>query len=418
MNLVDRAKNIVLAPAAEWHVIEPEVTTVKELYLSYVLILAAISPVASFIGTTVFGIRAGFGLVIHTSLLAGLVGLVFSYVFALALVYVFSLVVDFLAPNFGGLKNPMQAFKFAAYSLTPAWLAGILNIVPLLGILAILAALYGIYVFFLGAPVMMKVPREKASAYTAVVIVIMIVISIVIGAVVGSITAALSYSGAGMLSSNSRSTDSELRATALAAQIAAASNQIQANANPSGSNNATTTTTVNTADAAAAGNAIAAMAAAVNNGAQIEPVDKDILKGMLPEAVDGLPRTSLEASRSGIATMQVALADGNYGDGQAKHMDLKVTDMGGAKMLGLAAAWALVDVDQSSDHGYEKTGKVNGRPTHEKFDKNGPSGEYAVLIGDRFLVEADGNVDMSVLKDGVAAIDAGKLEAMKNQGVH
>ena len=417
MNLVDRAKNIILAPAAEWNVIEPEVTPVKDLYLSYIVILAAISPVATFIGTTVFGIHAGFGMVIRQSFLAGLVILIVSYAFSLAMVFVFSLVIDFLAPKFGGLKNPSQAFKFAAYSLTPVWIAGILNIIPLLGVLGLLAGLYGIYVFFLGAPVMMKVARDKAAAYTAVVIVVMIVIGLVIGAIWGAIT----YSTGGLLASGSTrtATANDMRAEILAAQIAAAANQAQVNATANGNATTTTTTTVAPANqAAVAGNAIAAMAAVAGNGAQIEPVDKEILKGMLPDTVAGMPRTSMEASRSGIANMQVALADANYGDGQTKHMDLKVTDMGGAKMLGLAAAWAMVDVDQSSDHGYEKTGKVNGRPTHEKFDKNGPNGEYAVLIGDRFVVEADGNVDMSVLKDGVAAIDVNKLEAMKNQGVH
>jgi hypothetical protein len=66
----------------------------------------------------------------------------------------------------------------------------------------------------------------------------------------------------------------------------------------------------------------------------------------------------------------------------------------------------------------EKTGKVNGRLTHERFDKDGSDGEYSVLVGERFLVEARGrNVDMAALKNAFDAIAPAQLEAMKDEGV-
>ncbi|MDA8110735.1 MAG: hypothetical protein M0015_19255 [Betaproteobacteria bacterium] len=50
MNLVDRAKNILLQPKAEWPVIEREQTDAKALYQNYILILALIPAVAGLIG--------------------------------------------------------------------------------------------------------------------------------------------------------------------------------------------------------------------------------------------------------------------------------------------------------------------------------------------------------------------------------
>ena len=58
-------------------------------------------------------------------------------------------------------------------------------ILPMLGFIALLAALYGLYLLYLGLPMLMKAPQEKAIGYTAVVVVVAIVVMMVIGAVSG-----------------------------------------------------------------------------------------------------------------------------------------------------------------------------------------------------------------------------------------
>ena len=414
MNLVDRAKNILLTPATEWIVIEPEITTPKDLYLGYIMILSAIGPVASFLSRTMFHFFFG-------GLFFGLMILIVSYIFGLIGVFLMALICDFLAPKFGGVSNRMQALKLMTYSLTAIWVAGIFDLLPVVGgLLVLLAGLYGLYLFFLGATPMMKVPADKAAGYTAVVV----VVAFVIGLVLSGFFFMFGGIGTGMMMSGmaDHSLERQERANAAAAQIAAiaatAAVNASANANANSNSAPAPVNSATGAQSAAAVSAIAALAGA-GQGQTVEPVDKDVLKAMLPDSVASLPRTGTEATKGGMATMQISEADGDYGDNQSKHVKLKVLDTGGAKMFGLAAAWAAVEVDRSTDTGYEKTGKVAGRPTHEKFDKNSQSGEYAVLIGDRFLVEADGtNVDMAALKDGVAAVDPAKLEAMKDLGVH
>ena len=56
MNLVERVKGILLSPNQEWQTISGETTTVAELYKSYIIILAAIGPVASIIGMSIVGV--------------------------------------------------------------------------------------------------------------------------------------------------------------------------------------------------------------------------------------------------------------------------------------------------------------------------------------------------------------------------
>ena len=107
-----------------------------------------------------------------------------SFVLALVGVYVIALLIDALAPSFGAVKDRNQAFKVAAYSMTPHWLAGILGVFPgLLSLLGLLISLYSIYLLYLGIQALMRPPQEKAIAYTAVVLVLAVVISLVIGAI-------------------------------------------------------------------------------------------------------------------------------------------------------------------------------------------------------------------------------------------
>jgi hypothetical protein len=187
MNIVDRVKNIILTPKSEWLVIASEATSVRELYLSYVLPLAAISPVARFIGICLFGFSFLFAGSFGMPIVWALSGAIAHYVLALVGVFIVGLIIDALAPTFGGEKNQLQALKVAIYASTPSWVAGVFYLLPSLGILAGLAGLYGIYVLYLGLPVLMKAPQDKAVPYTAVVIVCAIVVFVIIGVIVSMV---------------------------------------------------------------------------------------------------------------------------------------------------------------------------------------------------------------------------------------
>ncbi len=184
MTIVDRAKNIVLTPRTEWAVIDTEPTTINDIYKNYVIPLSLIPVIAGFIGTSIIGISVpGLG-VVRTSFFAGLISAILQFGFSLALVYVLALIIDALASTFGGQKNTLAAFKVAAYSMTPSWLAGVFAIIPSISSLSVLG-LYGIYVLYLGLPRLMRTPENRALGYTAVVVIAAIVLSIVLAAVLG-----------------------------------------------------------------------------------------------------------------------------------------------------------------------------------------------------------------------------------------
>ena len=73
---------------------------------------------------------------------------------------------------------------------------------------------------------------------------------------------------------------------------------------------------------------------------------------------------------------------------------------------------------RKTDQGSERTQKVDGRLVHERVSKTGGSNEYGIVLGDRFLVTAEGRgVDLATLKSAVSGLDLRKLESMKDMGV-
>ena len=88
MDIVERAKAIVLRPAAEWRAIETESGDTGYLFTNYVAILAAIPPVAAFIRRVIIGAPGpGFGRHAHFGFFSSLFGAVIHYLAAFVVVY-------------------------------------------------------------------------------------------------------------------------------------------------------------------------------------------------------------------------------------------------------------------------------------------------------------------------------------------
>lgn len=158
LGLLERVRAMMLIPQAEWPAVSAESS--DTLALRYIAILALIPVLARLIGGWLIG-----G---YTPLLAALIGAVVAYALCFVTVFVVALAVDLLAPKFGGQRGYSRALRLTAYSFTPVWLAGIFLLVPGASFLVLLG-LYGLYLMWTGAPVLMRVPRERALLYVMVV---------------------------------------------------------------------------------------------------------------------------------------------------------------------------------------------------------------------------------------------------------
>jgi hypothetical protein len=181
MNLFERARNILVQPGREWRVIAEERGAASDLFRRYVIPLAAIGPLASIIGLSFFGITIPLTGTTRVPLASSIGQAAVSFALSIAGVYVLALIIDALAPTFGGQKGHDQALKVAAYSGTPGWLGGIFLVHPSLALLSVLCGVYGLYLLYRGLPALMRSPAERAIGYTVVVVLCAIVLSVVIG---------------------------------------------------------------------------------------------------------------------------------------------------------------------------------------------------------------------------------------------
>ena len=183
MKIIDRIKGIILNPKNEWSAIQQEKQGNTELLTSYLIPLAIIPIVGTFIGNGLIGRNLAF--VGHV----GSVSLGIRYAIMMLLniligIYLTAFIIDLLAPSFGAVKNFNNALRLVVYSYTPTLVAGILYLVPSLSIIVMLASLYGLYIMYFGIKPMMKAPDDKITVYFIVSIVVLIVVYFIIGAIV------------------------------------------------------------------------------------------------------------------------------------------------------------------------------------------------------------------------------------------
>ena len=400
--IVERVKAILTAPRSEWPVIAAEPASVAGLYTGYIMPLAAIPAVFGFIKGSLIGYSL-FGATVTTSIGAGLTSMVLGYVLGLVMLYVVAMIVNALAPTFGGEKHQVQALKAVGYAWTAAWVAGIAVILPWLGgLIALAGGIYSIYLLYLGLPHTMKCPPERATMYTVVTAILAIVMSLVLGAVLagiggaGALTAgAIGSSGGGIpgLAGNSRGNVKVDSSSALG-QLAemgrrgaeAARQAEQAHA---------------AGDTEAQGRALGAMLGAVTGGTDadgepVEAVAPDALRALLPESLGDRRRTSVSGGRGGALGMQMSEARAEYAaeDG-AGRISVEIKDMAAVSgMMAMAGAFGgMIEQSSETDSGYERTYSRDGKWITEEWDSSRNRGKYAVMVGNRFQIEASGQAD-------------------------
>jgi hypothetical protein len=407
--LIARVKAILLTPKTEWPVVATEPTTVADLYKGYIVWLAAIPAIFSFLQMSVIGVSVPFAGAVRIGMGAGLTSMVLGYVLSLVLVYVMALIVEALAPTFGGQKDRIQALKVVAFSYTASWVASIGQILPWFALLITIAGVvYGIYLLYLGLPHTMKCPPDKAAGYTAASIVIAIVLNLLIVVLVGGVAGVSSWSRGSVFGSASDDVqfdkDSPIgKLEQWSKNVEQASEKLEA-AGKSG-------------DADAQAEALTQMMGAALGGGQVESLPTERLKPFVPESLGGMARTNFSVERNQAMGLQISEAKATYAREDGRSVNLEITDAGTAKGLLAFAGWAGMESESETSSGYEKTYRQNGRLVHESWDGDAKFGEYGVVLGDRFMVKVNGNADsINELKALLGDLDLRELEALRNEG--
>lgn len=431
MNITTRAKEITLHPGLAWPAIASEPSTVASTYAGYVAPLAAIGPVALFVGLSIIGIGIPFVGTYRMPAVQGIVQAVVTFVAVLAGLFLFALIANILSPSFGGRKDVVAAVKLVGYSMTPALLAGVLYIFPPLAILSIFASLYGLYLFYRGAPILMNLAADKVVPYTLVTIACTIVAGVVLQVTL-ALTLGVAGLGAGALGFGSHGpvssqADSESQGKAVIANImgqamggkpgdSEAAQKMVDGATQAAKQAETAEKSGDSAGQMAAG--IGMLKSIASGGSEnVHPIPREELNALLPDTVVGLSRASGDSRTSTAFGMSASSATASYGDasGSGGHLELDVMDFGGAKGLGMIARIGTNNVpEEETNAGYTKKVEIDGRAVHVSWENAAKRAELLEMIDDRVAVGVTSTgVDVDTAMKALASIDVGRFEALE-----
>jgi hypothetical protein len=365
-----------IKPKEEWPVIASETKSQRDILIGYVLPLAAIGPIASFIGDQLFG-RGVIFIHVRPSLMSGLADAIVSYLLFIAGIFLLSFIADWLAPKFGGTSGRLNAFKLVAYGATAAYLAGIFGLIPALGVFGLLG-LYSLYLFYTGAGPMMNVPQDQLIGYIAITALCGILLNFLVGIVAAPILALAGFGGAGL--GGAMDSDDEVTISIPgvgkieSGEVEKMERQVEA---------------------------------AVSG--EIKPLGLDELKELMPARLGSYERKAIQTTRLG---RMGSSGEGTYRSGD-RQFRLTITDMGAVGAIAGIASQFGVEQDREDENGYERTGTVEGQMQTEQWNHASNRGKFGKVVANRFMIEADGNAEsIDELKAAVNAIDEGDLKEL------
>lgn len=410
MDLIARVKGILLSPSAEWPVIDQEAHTVRDLYLSYLLPLAGIAALATFIGTVTFGYDVGPVSVRYASgqaLGIALMGLAMSMV----MVYVLGWIITALAPTFKGERSFVKGFTVAAFSMTAAIVGGFSGVLPALSwLLGMLGGLYSLFLLYKGLPILMKTPPGKAMGYTVVVVLAAIVCNVILAVLMAGIlphpwsnVGAGGGSGSGVTITTPAGpvSTTQGKLEEMGRQLEAAARKVES----------ASQTQDPQAIARAATEAVAAVTGVVPGGGRVA-LSSEALKTWLPLTLQGMKRETFEVQGGTAMGIAGATARATYRDG-ARVIDLEVLDAGGASGI-LAMISGLQSGERETDTTHERSFQLDRRKYTEKRWKDESQAELNVVLANGVMVNASGRgVPLAALNASVAALGLERLEMVQ-----
>jgi hypothetical protein len=424
MQLIARTSSILLNPRSAWAEIAANDDAPRQVLLGHVAPLALLSALAGFVGYSLIGTGA-FGVTVRVPVLAGLVQVALGVVFALLMVGVLAWLAQWLAPRFGGEASLTQAVKLAGYSATAGLLGGLFQIIPWLAVLGLLAALYSLYLLYTGLPVLMKNRPEDTLKYALVLIGAAVVCGFVIG-MVGQLftpgaTSAVGRLGAGGsdapviaietpdgrvgINVNTAALEAlgkKLEAGARKMEQAAAAGKEQAGTGKAARGGATSQTGSEAGQpgvqasaqalqqgAEAAAGALAGMLGAVAGGndpkAGQPPASAEQMVAVLPEALAGLPRESLQQRSEGGLNMSMVNARFRA---DKRQLALMLTHQ-----RFLAAAIGLQPEERSEDAKrvtHKRRDAASGWYIDEDYQRDGSRAKLGVILPNGVRLQLDG----------------------------
>jgi hypothetical protein len=170
-------------PDQEWQEIRGEKETISHMYLSHVLILAAIPAVSAYIGTTQVGWAFGGGDAVRLTETSALQMTVMSYLAMLAGVAAMGAFIHWMARTYDARPSLTDSVVFAAYCATPLFIGGLAALYPNMWLsmaVGTAAVCYTAYLLYVGIPSFMNIPKDEGFMFSSSVLAVGLVVLVAI----------------------------------------------------------------------------------------------------------------------------------------------------------------------------------------------------------------------------------------------
>ena len=160
-------------PTNQWEKIREQYKGSQKASIGHIFILALIPAVSGYIGTTQVGWRIGVGDPIKITGESAFAIAIIYYLALLVGVFTIGWVIHLLGKAYE-LEKPLPlCLALAAYTATPLFLIGIMQVYPVLWLnllIGLPALAYTVYLLYSGLPLMMEIPAERGFLYSSAVL--------------------------------------------------------------------------------------------------------------------------------------------------------------------------------------------------------------------------------------------------------
>ena len=160
-------------PTRQWEKIREQYKSGSGSPVAHVLILALIPAISGYIGTTQVGWRIGVGEPIRITGDSAMSIAIIYYIALLVGIFSIGWVIHLLGKAYEVEKPLPLCIALAAYTATPLFLIGLMQVYPLLWLnmlMGLPALAYTVYLLYSGLPIMMEIPTERGFLYSSAVL--------------------------------------------------------------------------------------------------------------------------------------------------------------------------------------------------------------------------------------------------------
>ena len=141
--------------------------------LGFIFLMSAIPAISGYFGTTQVGWRIGVGDPVRITGDSAIMIAIIFYIAMIVGVFTIGWVIHLLGKAYE-LEKPLPlCIALAAYTATPLFMIGIMEVYPVLWLnmlLGLPALAYTVYLLYSGLPIMMEIPAERGFLYASAVL--------------------------------------------------------------------------------------------------------------------------------------------------------------------------------------------------------------------------------------------------------